>query len=71
MHTHGTGRRSVHETLDSAYPITDERQKYLQSAAEQIERSIPDLEERISISNQRELEFGATNIPEQNGMQFC
>ena len=63
--------RSVHETLDSAYPITDERQKYLQSVAEQIERVIPDLEERVSISNQRELELSATNIPEQDGMQFC
>lgn len=58
--------RSIHETLDSEYPITEERQKCLQSAAEQIERNVPDLEERVALSNQKELD-----APEQNGMQFC
>ena len=58
--------RSIHETLDSEHPITEDRQKCLQSVAEQIERSVPDLEERVSLSNQKELD-----APDQSGMQFC
>lgn len=58
--------RSIHETLDSEYPITEERQRCLQSAAEQIERNVPDLEERVALSNQKE-----QDAPEQGGMQFC
>lgn len=58
--------RSIHETLDSEYPITEERQTCLRSAAEQIERVVPDLEERVALSNQKELEAS-----EQSGMQFC
>ena len=48
--------RCVHETLDSGYPITREREKLLTAAAEQIEYSVDDLEERVEQSNQRELE---------------
>ena len=48
--------RCIHETLDSGYPITREREKLLTSAAEQIEYSVDDLEERVEQSNQRELE---------------
>lgn len=48
--------RCVHETLDGEYPITDERRDVLTRAAEQIERSVDDLEARVSLSNQRELE---------------
>ena len=58
--------RSIHETLDSEHLITEDRQKCLQSVAEQIERSVPDLEERVSLSNQKELD-----APDQSGMQFC
>ena len=50
--------RSIHETLDSAYPITAERSKLLEAAAEQIERAVPDLNQRVDQSNQRELELG-------------
>ncbi len=50
--------RSIHETLESAYPITDERQKYLEQAASQIESTIPDLETRVALSNQKEMEYG-------------
>ena len=68
--------RCVGETLDSGYPITREREKILKDAMGQIERSVEDLEERVSLSNQRELEaadcgaemtegFGA-----QGGMHF-
>lgn len=63
--------RSIHETLDSGYPITEERQKRLRSAAEQIERNVPDLEERAALSNQKELELGSTDAPERDGLQFC
>ena len=48
--------RCIHETLDSGYPITREREKILTAAADQIERGVDDLEERVNLSNQRELE---------------
>jgi len=51
--------RSIHETLDSVYPMTGERQKLLESAAEQIERTVPDLDRRVDLSNQRELELAS------------
>ena len=51
--------RSIHETLDNQYPITDERRKLLESAAEQIERVVPGLGELVERSNQLELEEGA------------
>lgn len=62
--------RSIHEALDSGYPITDARQKCLESAAEQIERSVPDLAARVEQSNQKEVEL-ASMEPTDNGMQFC
>ena len=48
--------RCIHETLDSEHPITRERLDMLASAAEQIERSVDDLDERVSLSNLQELE---------------
>ena len=53
--------RAIHETLDSAYPITAERVKLLESAAEQIEHTVSDLEQRVDQSNQRELEFAESH----------
>ncbi len=50
--------RSIHETLDSGYPITVERERLLEGVAEQIKRAVPDLRERVSLSNQKELEAG-------------
>ena len=47
--------RCIHETLDGPYPLTDEREKCLRSAAEQIEDTVPDLAERVEMSNQAEL----------------
>ena len=49
--------RSIHETLESAYPMTDERRKCLESAAGQIERYVPDLDARVRLSNQNEVEL--------------
>ena len=60
--------RSIHETLDSGYPITDERRKRLESAAEQIECSVPDLAARVDQSNQKEL--ASMEAPGNGGMQF-
>ncbi len=48
--------RCIQETLDGEYPITKERRDVLTAAANQIERSVDDLEERVSLSNQQELE---------------
>ena len=48
--------RSIHETMDEAYPITEERKKLLESAAEQIEYAVPDLDKRVQESNQKEME---------------
>lgn len=63
--------RSVRETLESPYPITDERRKCLQSTAEQIEHAVPDLDERVSLSNQRELELNTMESNEAGGMKLC
>ena len=63
--------RSIHETLDSGYPITDERQKCLESAAEQIERSVPDLTVRVDQSNQKEVELASMEAPDGGEMKFC
>ena len=60
--------RCIHETLDSEYPITEERRKLLESVAEQIERTVPDLEARVEQSNQNELEL---EPPDVGGMTFC
>lgn len=55
--------RCVHETLDSEYPITDQRRKILEQVAEQIEGSVEDLDELVEQANQRELEAAE----QQNG----
>ncbi len=59
--------RSIHETLESPYPLTNERRKLLEDAARQIEEGVPDLDERVERSNQKELDLGA---PDEGGMQF-
>ena len=62
--------RCIHETLESRYPITDERKKCLESAAEQIERGVPDLDERVGLSNDKELEFADEMFAQNSGIQF-
>ena len=49
--------RCIHETLDSGYPITPEREKLLTETAEQIDMAVPDLEQRVQQSNHLELEY--------------
>ena len=57
--------RCIHETLDSSYPITAQREKLLRDTAEQIEWAVPDLEERVSLSNQQELEVQSPGMTQQ------
>ena len=45
--------RCIHKTLESDYPITDNRRKLLESAANQIEQSVYDLENRVNQSMSR------------------
>lgn len=49
--------RCIHEELDSACVIPERRRLLLQSALEQIEACVPDLEELVQQSNQEELEL--------------
>ena len=49
--------RCVRETLDGDYPITDERQKLLEDACWKIEGSVPNLDERVQLSNQKQTEL--------------
>ena len=62
--------RCIHETLNSSYPITEERQKCLESVVEQIEAAVPDLNERVILSNDKELEFADMKFSQDNGMQL-
>lgn len=48
--------RCVREALEGEYPLTRERRELLEQAAVQIEDSVENLDERVSQSNQRELE---------------
>ena len=48
--------RCIHETLESEYPITQERTELLKRLKGQIERSVPDLQQRVERSNQQEIE---------------
>ena len=59
---------SIHETLESDDPITEERRKLLKSTMEQIERGVPDLEVHVARSEQEEL--AAMEAPQDCGMQF-
>lgn len=47
--------RCIHETLESSYPITLEREKLLTESAEQIEAAVPNLEDLVQKSNEAEL----------------
>lgn len=62
--------RSIHETIDN-YSITPERQQYLESAADQIESIVSDLETRVDISVQEEEKFCESLNHEPGGYVFC
>ena len=58
--------RCIHETMESEYPITVEREKELKGIAEQIEDAVPTLEALVYQSNLLEMEGG--DVPESPGM---
>ena len=60
--------RCIHETLESDYPITDNRRKILESAASQIEQSVYDLKDRVNQSNLGEMELGGDHHVQGMGM---
>lgn len=60
--------RSIHETLESDYPITENRRKLLESAAGQIEQSVYDLADRVNQSNLEEMELGGDQHVQGMGM---
>lgn len=55
--------RCVVETLDSGYPITAEREALLKDVCARIRRWVPDLDNRVMRSNEKEL--AAERRPEQ------
>ena len=58
--------RCIHETLESGYPITREREDILAAAARQIQSSVDDLDDRVMRSNEKEL-AAAQRRPEFDG----
>lgn len=56
--------RCVHETLDSGYPITAEREALLKDICAKIRQMVPDLDASVMRSNEKELE-AAQRRPEQ------
>lgn len=60
--------RCAHETLDSGYPITREREKTLTAVMEQIEGGVENLDELVEQSNQRELEAAEQQADAGPGM---
>ena len=63
--------RCIHETLDSGYPITKAREDILSFVAERIESSVDDLDERVELSNQRELEYADRQENSGPGMEMA
>ncbi len=62
--------RCVCETLEGEYPMTRERREILEQAAEQIEDSVEDLDTRVNLSNQRELEAAQGQGRDGPDMEF-
>lgn len=55
--------RCVHETLESDYSITPEREKLLTSIVEQIEATVPSLDELVQRSNEQEVTQAPPDFP--------
>ena len=58
--------RCVHETLESGYPITAERERMLMDVCAQIQWGVADLDSRVMRSNEKEL-AAAQRRPECDG----
>ena len=57
--------RCIRETLDGEYPLTAQREAMLEQTARQIESVVPDLDQRVDLSNQLELEYAERLAQEQ------
>ena len=55
--------RCVHETLESDYSITQEREKLLTGIVEQIETAVPSLDELVQRSNEQEVTQAPPDYP--------
>lgn len=55
--------RCVHETLESDYSITPEREKLLNGIVEQIEIAVPSLDELVQRSNEQEVTQAPPDYP--------
>lgn len=55
--------RCVHETLESDYSITSEREKLLTAIVEQIETAVPSLDELVQRSNEQEVTQAPPDYP--------
>ena len=66
--------RCIHETLENTDPIPDDRRKLLERAAGQIEDFVPDLDEQVSLSCQKEQELAreldASDSPAEGWMEL-
>ena len=63
--------RCIHETLESAYPITDDRKALLEEASRRIEDAVPDLDRRVCRSNQEEIELAPGIQALKNPEESC
>ncbi len=62
--------RAVSETLESGCPITAERERVLEGVAGQIQYLVPEIEERVSLSSQKEMEQAGTGAQQGMSMTF-
>lgn len=60
--------RCIHETMESGYPINKGREDVLKAAAKRIEYSVDDLDKRVNLSNQQELEGAGQQESDHHGM---
>jgi len=60
--------RCIQETLESGQPMADKRRELLEKTAGQIEEFVSDLEKRVELSTQKDMEVA--EAMENGGMQF-
>ncbi len=62
--------RAISETLESGCPITAERERVLEGVVGQIQYLVPEIEERVSLSSQKEMEQTGTGAQQGMSMTF-
>ncbi len=60
--------RCIQETLESEQPMADKRRELLEKTTKQIEDCVPDLEKRMELSRQKDME--AAEALEEGGLQL-